>query len=116
MRVWGRVYNADGSYTWQAAETDSSGNNDLPASTWFIQCCKLSTNESPFFGDWGLPAQQSLIQQVAPDLSMSIMQQRFSPYFASLLVAKNSGSTPSYNVTIITHQGVKLNASVPLPQ
>lgn len=76
----------------------------------------MSVGESPYFGDWGLPAQQSVIQQVFPDYYVSLMQQRFSPYFASLLVAKSASSTPTYGVTIVTHQGVKLNASVPIPQ
>lgn len=116
MRVWGRVYSSPTSWTWQAAQTDASGNNDMPAATWFIQCCKLNLLESPFFGQWGLAAQQSVVQQVAPDYYMSLMQQRFAPYFASLLIAKNSGSTPSYGITIITHQGVTLNANVPIPQ
>ena len=115
MRVWGRVYTSPTQWTWEAAETDANGNDDLPSATWFVQCCKLSVGESPFFGDWGLPAQQAVIQQVFPDYYVSLMQQRFAPYFASLLVAKSSSATPTYSVTIVTHQGVKLNASLPVP-
>lgn len=113
MRVWGRVYAADDSYVWQAVETDANGNNDSPSATWFLQCCALSPGESPFFGDWGIPGQQAVIQQIFPDYYISLMQQRFAPYFASLLIAKNPGTTPSYNITIITHQGVKITGTLP---
>jgi hypothetical protein len=76
----------------------------------------LSPNESPFFSTYGIPAQQSIIQQVFPDYYVSLTQQTFSAYFASLLITRLSGSNPpTYQVSVTTNQGVKINASVPIP-
>lgn len=66
-------------------------------------------NESPFWGNWGMPAQQAVIQQIAPDTFVNLMQQRFAPYFASLICFRIPASNPpTYQVNIVTFQGAAL--------
>jgi hypothetical protein len=118
MRTYGRTYDLYGNPSWKVVQTDANGYNDLVYVTAFIQCCKLNLNESPFWSDWGIPARQSVMQQIHPDYYMALMQQRFAGYFANLTVVKATpadGVTPTYNVNILTHSGVTLNASVQIP-
>lgn len=120
MRVYGRVTNPDGSLSWQVVQTSASGDNSLVYLTALTQCLLLSTNESPFYAANGIPAQQSVLQQVFPDYYVALTQQLFAPYFASLRVSRSSTNVggvpqPTYQVNIITNQGTKLNASVQIP-
>lgn len=116
MRVWGRPRNRDGTIgTWQAVETDDNGNNDMVYVTALCQCLLLNLGESPFFGNFGIPAQQSVMQQVWPDYYVIYTQQQFAPYFASLIVSKENTSDPTYRINIVTHQGVTLNINLPVP-
>lgn len=101
---------------WVQVDTDSNGYNDLVWLTTLIQTLKLNLNESPFYATYGIPAQQSVVQQVFPDYYVALTQQAFSQYFASLLISKQSGTTtPTYLVNVTTHQGVKINANVAVP-
>ena len=109
MRVYGR--NSD-TGQWMVVETTTQGQNDYVYITAMIQCIKLSINESPFWADWGIPAQQTVIQQVFPDYYVSLIQQRYAPYFARLQITKLQSPTPTYNVDVVTNQGVALNMSV----
>ena len=111
--MFGRIYDELGVPTWVEVTTDAAGYSDYVFVTALIQCIKLNINESPFFADWGIPAYQSLIQQIAPDFFVALMQQRFAPQFASLIIGKRATFTPTYDVNIITHQGVKVAASIP---
>ena len=105
----------NGSLAWVEVTTDSSGQNDLVMLTTLCQVMKLSKNESPFYAQYGISAKQAFIQQVAPDYDMSVIQQQFAPFFASLVITKQSGSLdPTYDVNVITHQGVTLTAQVPV--
>ena len=83
--------------------------------TALAQVLKLNLNESPFYADWGIPAKESVVQQVFPDYFVRRVQQQFSQYFASLVVYKQSLPTPVYNISVVTNAGVKLNANVPVP-
>ena len=113
MRTYGRIYNSDGTYTWTEVTTDANGNNDLVYFTTLAQVLKLSLGESPFYANYGIPARQSVMQQVWPDFYVALTQQTFAPYFASLLLSKvPTASVPTYNITAITHSGVTLNAQV----
>ena len=114
MRTYGRI-NSGGTLVWQEVDTDASGNNDLVYLTTLAQTLKMNLGESPFFANYGIPARESVIQQIFPDYYVSITQQQFAPYFASLLVARTSTNPPTYRVNVTTHQGVKLNASIPVP-
>lgn len=113
--MYGRIPNGTGGTQWAVVQTDSSGNNDLVYVTALAQCLLLNLNESPFFATSGIPGQQSVIQQVFPDYYVALTQQAFAPYFASLQISRQPGPNPIYQVNVITHQGVNINASVPVP-
>ena len=113
MRIWGRQYASDGSYTWIPIETDSSGNSDYCYITALIQCFKLNLNESPFWSNYGIPAQESVMQQIAPDYYVSRIQSQYAPFFANLMISRDQTATdPTYNVNILTHQGVPIQLTI----
>ena len=116
MRTYGRIRNPDGSRTWVLVETDANGFNDMVYVTTLIQCLLLNLGESPFYASYGIPAKPSIVQQIVPDYYVARTQQQFSVFFASLVVAKQLSNPPTYRINITTHQGVKINASVPIPQ
>lgn len=118
MRTYGRIINPDGSKTWVVLTTAANGDNSLVLLATFCQCLLLGLGESPFYGAYGIPARKSVMQQVAPDYYMTVTQQQFAPFFASLTVSRVAGSgmptnpTPAYTVSCITFQGVALGAQV----
>ena len=113
MRTYGRITTADGSRTWVEVTTDASGFNDGVWITTLCQCLLLNLGESPFFANYGIPAQQSIIQQVFPDFYIAQTQRQFAPYFANLMVSKVPAREPYYKVNITTQQGVKMSGSIP---
>jgi hypothetical protein len=115
VRTYGRIINPDGTKTWVVVQTDAAGLNDDVFITTLIQCLKLNLGESPFYAQYGIPAHPSVVQQVFPDFYVAQTQQQFAPYFASLLIAKRASPTPTYDISLTTHAGVKLSASVPVP-
>lgn len=115
MRTWGRTYDELGRPAWVEVSTDPQGFNDMVYLTALAQTLKLNLGESPFWGDWGIPAHPSVVQQVFPDFNVWLTQQRYAPRFASLIVAKEPLPEPTYRINITTNQGVTLNASVPVP-
>lgn len=125
MRVWGRIYNPLDPYDWEwvAVETDLNGFNDLPMVTALVQVLKLSLGESPFYGDYGIPGQQSVMTQVFPDYYTSLTQQRYAVNFASLIITRRADDrtnqrqipVPTYDVKLVTHAGVHLTASTEYP-
>lgn len=114
MRTYGRVSDVWGNKTWVQVNTDSEGNNDYVWITTICQCLLLILGESPFWANYGIPAQMSLIQQVWPDFYVARTQQQFAQYFASLIVNKIANPNPTYNVNLITNQGVKVAVSIPV--
>lgn len=122
MRTYGRpVIDIDGQGNqifgaWQEVATDAAGFNDMVYVTTLAQVLKLNLGESPFFSNYGIPAVQSVRQQLPPDFQVALTQQQFSPFFASLIIAKRETPTPIYDVSVITHQGVKLQRQIPIPQ
>lgn len=116
MRTYGRITNVDGSKTWIEIETDANGYNDGVYLTTLIQCLLLNLGESPFYANYGIPAQQSVLQQILPDYYVAQAQRQFSQYFANLVVARQSSNPPTYRVNVTTKQGYKINASIPVPQ
>lgn len=118
MRVWGRLYDNNGNYTWQKVTTDNNGFNDNVYLTAFCQVLQLQTGESPFYADYGIPAHGSIMQQVFPDYNVYLMQQRYASYFAMLKVQKvdavnRFGSpTPVYDVSVITQYGSTVSIKV----
>jgi hypothetical protein len=114
MRVWGRTYDANGNPTWVAVETSPTGDNTAVVITWLAQVLLLNLNESPFYADWGIPAKQSVIQQVAPDTFVNLTQQRFAPYFASLIITRTNGNPLKYVCQITTLYGAKVEMEIPI--
>jgi hypothetical protein len=116
MRTYGRIADGMGGKIWVVVETDADGANDLVYVTALCQVLLLNLNESPFYATYGIPAHQSIIQQVFPDYYVALTQQVFAQFFANLIVSKvPNTSTPTYEISVTTNQGVSLNVSVPIP-
>ena len=109
MRVYGRDSQTG---KWMEVTTDSNGFNDYVYVTALIQCLKLNLNESPFWANWGIPAHQSVVQQIFPDYYVSLIQQRYSVYFSSLTIQKVNSLTPTYRINIVTNQGATVQLSI----
>lgn len=116
MRVYGRSEVG----SWVVVETDANGLNDYVYATALIQELKLNLGESPFWGNRGIPAHPSVVQQIAPDYYTMLIQQRYAQFFLNLIITKltdavdNRGrSVPTYRVNITTHQGVQLQRDIP---
>ena len=107
MRTWGRVGGV-----WQQVTTDSNGLNDAVMVTTLIQCLKLNINESPFYANYGINAQNSVVTSIFPYFYVAQTQQQFAGYFASLIISKQNSPTPAYNVSITLHSGAKINTQV----
>ena len=108
MRLYGRIYAQDGTYTWTVVQTDSTSGNGAVYLTALVQCLNLNLNESPFYANAGIPAQPSIVQQLFPDYYVSLTQQRYSPYFASLIVSKLPTSTPTYDINATLQNGERV--------
>lgn len=114
MRTYGRVTNPlTGVKTWQVVTTDANGFNDAVYLTTLIQVLLLNPGESPFYANYGIPAQQSLIQQFFPDFYVNRTQQQFAQFFGSLIVSKQESPDPYYTVNVITKAGSKQILQVP---
>lgn len=114
MRTWGRITNPNGSKTWVEVTTDANGYNDAVFLTTLCQVLLLNLGESPFYANYGIPAKPSVVQQVQPDYYISVTQQQFAPYFASLIVAKTNSNPPTYKINLTTQQGAKVITEVPI--
>ena len=88
MRTYGRVQN---SKTWTVVHTDENGMDDAVYITTLCQALKLNLNESPFYANYGIPAQQSVITQVFPNFYALATQAQFAQFFSSLLVTGKAG-------------------------
>lgn len=138
MRTWGRIFlseaaaaysSAIGSfvigespiwgspaepYIWVEVTTDANGYNDAVWLTTLAQVLQLGLNESPIFGNYGIPAQQSVVTQVPPDYYVTLTQQLFAAYFLALIVTKQSAEPPTYGVNATAHPGAMLMSPVPI--
>ncbi|MHB8406452.1 MAG: hypothetical protein ACYDCJ_13650 [Gammaproteobacteria bacterium] len=114
MRTWGRIGQVNGTGgTWVEVSTDADGFNDQVYITALVQALKLNLGESPFFGNYGIPALQSVIQQTFPDFYAAQTQTQFSPYFASLVIRREIGLFPPvYAVRAVCHSGAILTTAV----
>lgn len=113
MRTWGRVTDANGNKTWVAVETDENGDSSYVWLTTLIQTLKLGLGESPFYAQYGIPAQQSIVQQVYPDYYVNMTQQQFAGYFASLTISKVDGViNPTYNIEAVFFNGVSIQENI----
>lgn len=109
MRTWGRVGGI-----WTLVPTDANGYNDAVWITTLIQCLKLGLQEDPFFANYGIPAQQSVLTQIFPDYNTYQTQALFKQYFVYLSVKKVPSPTPTYDITAVTHSGALIEASIPV--
>lgn len=129
MRTFGRVYalNPDGSRQspqplgypqWVEVSSDPvTGDNSWIYVTTLCQALLLNLGEAPFDASSGLPAQQSVIQQIAPDFYVNRTQQQFAQYFASLIVARDPNQlTPTYNINVTLFNGASASATVQVPE
>ncbi len=101
MRTYGRILNPDGTRTWVTVSTDANGFNTNVYQTALAQVIKLNRGESPFYSNYGIPAQQSIMTQIFPDFYMNQTQAQFAQFFASLVLMKRPGPTPTYNFSIV---------------
>jgi hypothetical protein len=115
MRTYGRITNPNGSRTWVVVQTDVNGFDDWVYFTTLCQVLKLNLGESPFYAQYGLPAKQSIVQQVFPDFYVARTQQQFAQYFASVSITKQPSATPTYTVNVTTNRGVAMSATVVIP-
>tara|TARA_B100001105_G_scaffold243814_1_gene225072 strand:+ start:217 stop:558 length:342 start_codon:yes stop_codon:yes gene_type:complete len=111
MRTYGRK-NENGVPTWVEVSSDPIDGDDYVWITTLIQTLKLNINESPFFSNYGIPAQPSVVQQVFPDFYVAQTQTQFARHFASLIVSKLDAPSPTYQVNVTTHQGTRITAQV----
>lgn len=114
MRTYGRITDPLTKVkTWVVITTDKNGDNDLVYLTTLIQTLKLNLNESPFYSNYGIPAEASVLQQIFPDYYVAMTQSQYAQFFASLIITKVPSPTPVYRVNVVTKRGVKLELSVP---
>lgn len=113
MRTWGRVTDKHGNKSWVAVESDENGDFSYGWLTTLIQTLKLNLGESPFYAQYGIPAQQSIVTQIYPDYFVNITQQQFAGYFASLTINKVVGAeNPTYDIQAVFFNGVTYMESV----
>jgi len=101
-------------YRWVEVDTDVNGFNDAVWLTTRAQVLKLGLNESPMFGNFGIPAQQSVVTQVFPDYYVTQTQQQFAGYFLALIITRLSGVDPTYQVDATANPGAILMNPVPV--
>lgn len=111
MRAYGRVPvdldDPQGPKRWVVVTTDPQGFNDAVHVTAMAQTLKLNLSESPFWATFGIPAHESVMQQIHPDLYVILTQQFYSQFFASVSLAKLPTPDPQYRMDVITHAGFK---------
>ena len=112
-RIWGRVFSAPDQWTWVAVYPDANGFRDEFYLVALIQCLLLCLGESPFWANFGIPAQPAVIQQVAPDIYVAQTQAYFAQFFASLIITSQNTATPTYLVKVVTNSGAVLSTVVP---
>ena len=120
MRTWARVFPGPADsfdpYWIEISTIAATGDN---SQVWFTTLCQtllLNLGESPFYANAGIPAQQSVVQQVFPDYYVMLVQQQFAPYFASLIISRlpisQDNQNPTYQVTAVAKTGATISATV----
>ncbi len=109
MRTYGRIWDEFGQNPkWYVVETDINGYNDAVYLVTLQQILKQNLGESPFYANYGLPDEQSVVTQIAPDYYVAQTQQQMAPYFANLNIARApspDGITPTYAVSVLLQNG-----------
>ena len=79
-----------------------------------VQTLRLNLVESPFYATYGIPAQDSVMGQIAPDAAINKTQAQYAPYFANLTVVKqNNVPNPTYSISAIFQNGTTFQTTVP---
>lgn len=77
------------------------------------QTLRLNQGESPYYANYGIPAQQSVMTQIAPDAAVNRTQTQYAPYFANLTVTRQQNATqPTYNISAIFQNGTTIQSTV----
>ena len=77
------------------------------------QTLRLQQGESPFYANYGIPAHDAVMTQIAPNLAVNRTQQQYAPYFASLTVLKDPVATePTYRINAVFQTGATIQTSV----
>jgi len=77
------------------------------------QTLRLSINESPYYANYGIPAQTSVQTQVPPDLALNNTQRQYSPYFKSLTILRQQNiPTPTYNIRVVFLDGTTIQSVI----
>jgi hypothetical protein len=77
------------------------------------QTLRLNTNESPFYANYGIAAEQSIQTQIAPTIDITKTQQQFAPYFSSLSISKQPNTVnPTYNITAVFLNGTTIQSVI----
>jgi hypothetical protein len=82
--------------------------------TTFIHTLKLNLGESPFFANYGLPSQESVMTQIAPDFFIEHTRQQYSDKFAILKMTTKAAINPTYDAFIMTKQGKTITERIAL--
>ena len=78
-----------------------------------VQTLRLSQNESPIYGNYGIPGQQSIMTQIAPDAAVNRTQGQYASYFSNLIVMRDPNAfNPTYNVTVTFLNGTTVQQIV----
>lgn len=78
-----------------------------------VQTLRLSEGESPIYGNYGIPAQQSVMSQIAPDAAINRTQSQYAPYFSQLRVVKDQVSAdPIYYINAVFQDGQTISTTV----
>jgi hypothetical protein len=78
------------------------------------QVLQLNLNESPIFGNWGIPSQQSVTTQIFPDYYVMQTQQYYAQHFLSLIVSRQQAVDPTYRISILANPDAILTNPVPI--
>ena len=77
------------------------------------QTLRLNEKESPFYSNYGIPAHDSVMTQVAPTIAINRTQSQYAPYFANLSVTRDLNAThPTYNVSAVFQNGTTFQSQV----
>ncbi|QBY43967.1 hypothetical protein QE197_10870 [Arsenophonus nasoniae] len=112
MRTWGRILEK-GKKVWVEVKPDADGDSSYFWLTTLIQTLKLNLGESPFYINYGIPAQQSIVTQIYPDYYVNQVQRQFAPYFASLTINKVDNTlNPTYDVNVVFFNGTTFRQQI----
>ena len=124
MRTYGRLPPDPftGYRQWVEVDTDAGGYDDRVWFTTLLQVLQLEPGESPFYANYGVPSQASVITQLFPDFFVARTQQQFAGRFATLTITKQpyvdpitGAPAPYYDVRALTHLGASLYVTAKVP-